>query len=98
MRLMMLLVVSLSTAICLKIVSSDMKIVSGIESLADDEQPNGYSISCPGEQGARRTQAVWCGWLNYKTGCAGGAGECYNMNPCDGGQFMVHDTWCDPEV
>lgn len=68
MRLMVLLIVSLSAVICLKIV------------------------------GAERTQAVWCGWLNYKAGCAGGAGDCYDMNPCNGEKFMVHDTWCDPEV
>lgn len=98
MRLMVLLIVSLSAVICLKIVGADVKIVSNIESLADEEQPNGYSTSCPGVQGARRTQAVWCGWLNYKAGCAGGAGDCYDMNPCNGEKFMVYDTWCDPEV
>ena len=54
--------------------------------------------TCPGKQGHRHCQVVVCtkvtlwgnGSSEFRAGCMAGDEDCYDMNPCDGGNWTPY--------
>lgn len=91
-------------SVCVSMVTVTNVYADGVKRSA---VPGGYSNECPGVQGSRHNQVVYCcspsfwgGAATSKAGCMYGDEDCYRMNPCNGGNWTSAPgglTSCSPE-